>query len=132
MRLLKWSSAASKNIRRLRETTSTADLAKALKRIACNTDAFIAVSNGPDDILYLGATRCGACRYSASLPSTLLARATPSTAVLRWRWPKAKAKSKPCALAPRWPASNALGSAAQRVSEVKVFIDKNRLPAAAR
>jgi sulfofructose kinase len=37
----------------LRETTGTADLAEGLKRIACNTDAFIAVSNGPDDILYL-------------------------------------------------------------------------------
>jgi sulfofructose kinase len=37
----------------LRETTGTADLAEGLKRIACNTDAFIAVSNGPDDILFL-------------------------------------------------------------------------------
>ena len=37
----------------LRETTGTADLAEGLKRIACNTDAFIAVSNGPEDILYL-------------------------------------------------------------------------------
>jgi sulfofructose kinase len=34
----------------LRETTGAADLAE---RIACNTDAFIAVSNGPEDILYL-------------------------------------------------------------------------------
>jgi sulfofructose kinase len=37
----------------LRETTGRADLAEGLKRIACNTDAFIAVSNGPEDILYL-------------------------------------------------------------------------------
>jgi sulfofructose kinase len=37
----------------LRETTGTADLAEGLKRIARNTDAFIAVSNGPEDILYL-------------------------------------------------------------------------------
>jgi len=37
----------------LRETTGAADLAEGLKRIASNTDAFIAVSNGPEDILYL-------------------------------------------------------------------------------
>jgi sulfofructose kinase len=37
----------------LRETTGAADLAEGLKRIACNTDAFIAVSSGPGDILYL-------------------------------------------------------------------------------
>ena len=37
----------------MRETTGAADLAEGLKRIACNTDAFIAVSNGPEDILYL-------------------------------------------------------------------------------
>jgi sulfofructose kinase len=42
-------------------------------------------------------------------PSTRLAPATPSMAALRWRWPKAKANSRPCALAPRRPASNALG-----------------------
>jgi sulfofructose kinase len=37
----------------LRETTGAADLAEGLKHIASNTDAFIAVSNGPEDILYL-------------------------------------------------------------------------------
>ena len=37
----------------LRETTGTADLAEGLKHIVCNTNAFIAVSNGPKDILYL-------------------------------------------------------------------------------
>ena len=43
----------------LHETTGAADLAEGLKRIASNTDAFIAVSNGPEDILYLegGAVR---------------------------------------------------------------------------
>ncbi len=43
----------------LRETTGTADLADGLKRIARNTDAFLAVSNGPGDIIYLesGAVR---------------------------------------------------------------------------
>ncbi len=39
----------------LRETTGTADLGAGLKRIAQNTAAFLAVSNGPDDILYLAA-----------------------------------------------------------------------------
>ena len=37
----------------LRETTGVADLAEGLKRIAGRTDAFLAVSNGPDDIIYL-------------------------------------------------------------------------------
>jgi sulfofructose kinase len=37
----------------LRETTGVADLGEGLKRIARQTDAFLAVSNGPDDIVYL-------------------------------------------------------------------------------
>jgi len=37
----------------LRETTGVADLGTGLQRIARNTDAFLAVSNGPDDIVYL-------------------------------------------------------------------------------
>jgi sulfofructose kinase len=37
----------------LRETTGVADLAEGLKRIAGRTDAFLAVSNGPDHIVYL-------------------------------------------------------------------------------
>ena len=37
----------------LRETTGVADLAEGLKRIAGRTGAFLAVSNGPDDIVYL-------------------------------------------------------------------------------
>jgi len=37
----------------LRETTGVADLAEGLLRIAGKTDAFLAVSNGPDDIVYL-------------------------------------------------------------------------------
>ena len=37
----------------LRETTGVADLAEGLKRIAGRTDAFLAVSNGADDIIYL-------------------------------------------------------------------------------
>jgi sulfofructose kinase len=37
----------------LRETTGVADLAEGLKRIAGRTDAFLAVSNGQDDIVYL-------------------------------------------------------------------------------
>jgi sulfofructose kinase len=43
----------------LRETTGLTDLGEGLKRIARKTDAFLAVSNGPDDIVYLdnGAVR---------------------------------------------------------------------------
>jgi len=37
----------------LRETTGVADLGEGLQRIACQTDAFLAVSNGPDAIVYL-------------------------------------------------------------------------------
>lgn len=37
----------------LRETTGIADLAEGLLRIARTTDAFLAVSNGADDIVYL-------------------------------------------------------------------------------
>src|SRR6202035_5177870 len=37
----------------LRETTGTADLGEGLQRIARQTDAFLAVSNGPDAIVYL-------------------------------------------------------------------------------
>jgi sulfofructose kinase len=37
----------------LRETTAVADLAEGLLRISGKTDAFLAVSNGPDDIVYL-------------------------------------------------------------------------------
>jgi sugar/nucleoside kinase (ribokinase family) len=37
----------------LRETTGVADLGDGLRRIAARTSAFLAVSNGPDDIVYL-------------------------------------------------------------------------------
>ena len=37
----------------LRETTGLADLGEGLRCIARNADAFLAVSNGPDDIVYL-------------------------------------------------------------------------------
>jgi sulfofructose kinase len=37
----------------LRETTGIADLGEGLLRIAGKTDAFLAVSNGPEDIVYL-------------------------------------------------------------------------------
>ena len=37
----------------LRATTGAADLAAGLERIARKTDAFVAVSNGPNDILFL-------------------------------------------------------------------------------
>ena len=37
----------------LKATTGSSDLGEALKRIALHTNAFLAVSNGPDDILFL-------------------------------------------------------------------------------
>jgi sulfofructose kinase len=37
----------------LKATTGSSDLSEGLKRIARHTDAFLAVSNGPDDILFL-------------------------------------------------------------------------------
>jgi sugar/nucleoside kinase (ribokinase family) len=37
----------------LKATTGVGDLSEGLKRIAQHTDAFLAVSNGPDDILFL-------------------------------------------------------------------------------
>jgi len=37
----------------LRQTTGIADLGEGLRRIAGKTDAFLAVSNGPNDIVYL-------------------------------------------------------------------------------
>jgi sugar/nucleoside kinase (ribokinase family) len=37
----------------LRETTGVADLGEGLRRIARHTSAFLAVSNGPDDVVYL-------------------------------------------------------------------------------
>ena len=86
--------------------------ATGLQRIARNTDAFLAVSNGPDDIVYLdgGALRrlpvFEIARWIRSAPATLC------TAASRWRWPKGEARSRPCASAPRSPASNAAGSAA--------------------
>ncbi len=41
----------------LRDTTGVADLGEGLLRIAAKTDAFLAVSNGPDDIVYLDGGR---------------------------------------------------------------------------
>lgn len=41
----------------LRETAGTADLAEGLLRMAQRTGAFLAVSNGPDDIVYLQGRR---------------------------------------------------------------------------
>lgn len=45
----------------LRETTGLTDLGEGLRRIAQHTDAFLAVSNGPNDIVFL---ETGALRYA--------------------------------------------------------------------
>jgi sulfofructose kinase len=42
----------------LRATTGCSDLAEGLRRIARHTDAFLAVSNGPKDILFLEGDSC--------------------------------------------------------------------------
>ncbi len=95
----------------LRETTGVADLGDGLQRIARKTDAFLAVSNGPDDIIYLEAARSAACRCFRSPPWTRSAPAMRFMAALRWRWRKAKARSLRCASALPSPASSAAGSA---------------------
>ena len=110
----------------LRETTGVADLGEGLRRIARNTDAFLAVSNGPDDIVFLEGGRSAGCRSSRSRRSIRSAPATLSTAALCWRWPKGAARSRPCASAQRSPASNAAGSAARpgapTRAEVEAFL----------
>jgi sulfofructose kinase len=58
----------------LRETTGSADLAEGLLRIAQETDAFLAVSNGPDDIVYLqGGKPCRQPVFAISAIDTLAA-----------------------------------------------------------
>jgi sulfofructose kinase len=119
----------------LRETTGTADLAQGLKRIACNTDAFIAVSNGPDDILYLeGHAVRRLPVFSIAAVDTLgagdafhggfaLALAEGQSEVEAMRFGAAVAGIKCTRLG---------GSAGMpRRSEVKAFIARNRLRAAA-
>ena len=91
----------------LRATTGLADLGAALERIARKTDAFLAVTNGPQDMLWLeggNASRSPGVRQSRRW--TRSAPATRSTARSRWRWPKAATWSRRCA-SRRRPASNA-------------------------
>jgi sulfofructose kinase len=119
----------------LRETTGTTDLAEGLKRIACNSDAFIAVSNGPEDILYLeGHAVRRLPVFSIAVVDTLgagdafhggfaLALAEGQSEVEAMRFGAAVAGVKCTRLG---------GSAATPSrSEVKEFIARNRLPAAA-
>jgi sulfofructose kinase len=119
----------------LRETTGTADLAEGLKRIACNTDAFIAVSNGPDDILFLeGSAVRRLPVFSIAAVDTLgagdafhggfaLALAEGQSEVEAMRFGAAAAAIKCTRLG---------GSAGTPTrSEVEVLIAKNQLPTAA-
>ena len=96
----------------LRETTGVADLGEGLCCIARNTDAFLAVSNGPDDIIFCSRVSRAGCRFFRSKRSTRSAPATRCTAASRSRLPRARARSRRCALARRSPASNAAGLAA--------------------
>ena len=98
----------------LRATTGLADLGAALApRVRRPIRAFLAVTNGPEDVLWMEG---GALRQHAgvrvSSASTRSAPATRFTAPLRWRWPRAAMRSPPCASAPRRPRSNARASAA--------------------
>ncbi len=76
----------------LRETTGIADLAEGLSRIAAKTEAFLAVSNGPDDIVYLKNGKPAACRSSRCAPSIRSGPAMRFTAASLWRWPRDKSE----------------------------------------
>ena len=70
----------------LRATTGVADLAAGLERIARKTDAFLAVSNGPNDIVFLeGGKLCQLPVFADRARSIRSAPATPFTAASRWR-----------------------------------------------
>ena len=75
--------------------------------------AFLAVTDGPDDVLWLdGDARCSGARSSPSRRSTRWAPAMCSTAPSRSRSPKAATSSTPCVLPLPRPGSNARASAA--------------------
>ncbi len=70
----------------LRATTGLDDLPAALERIAGATPSFLAVTNGPQDVLWLdGRVLRRIPGLSRSMRSTRLAPATSSTALSRWR-----------------------------------------------
>ena len=111
------------------------DLAEGLKRIACNTEAFIAVSNGPEDILYLEGDAVRRLPvFSITAVDTIgagdafhggfvLALAEGQSEVEAMRFGAAVAGIKCTRLG---------GSAGTpRRSEVEALIAENRLPAAA-
>ena len=99
----------------LRETTGRRRSRRGLARIARNTDAFLAVSNGPDDIVYIedGELR----RLPVFKDSTPSIRSAPGDAFhggFALALAEGEARSKPCASAPPSPASNARGLAVRR------------------
>jgi sulfofructose kinase len=107
-----------------------------LKRIACNTDAFIAVTNGPDDILYL--ERHAVRRlpvFSIAAVDTLGAGdAFNGGFALALAEGQSEVEAICFGAAVAGIKCTRLGGSAgtPRRSEVMAFIDKNRLPAAAR
>jgi len=119
----------------LRETTGVKDLGDGLKRIARKTGAFLAVSNGPDDIVYLEA---GALRrqpvFTIDAVDTLgagdafhggfaLALAEGQSVIAAMRFGAAAAGIK---------CTRVGGSAgAPTRAEVEAFLAGNALPAAA-
>lgn len=95
----------------LRATTGRGDLTEGLAVIAQQTDAFLAVSDGPNDILFLEAC-CATCRCSPSARWIRSVPATPCMPDSHWRWPKDITKPTRCGSVPRSPASSAPASAA--------------------
>jgi sulfofructose kinase len=96
----------------LRATADAQDLAAALAIAAQRTDAMVAVTDGPRDMLWLEEGCSTACRHFVSRWSTHSARATSSTARSRSHWARVATWRRPCASRPPPQPSNALGSAA--------------------
>jgi pfkB family carbohydrate kinase len=91
----------------LAATTGRPDLADALEAVARRTAAFLAVSNGPDDILFIDAGAVRRMPVFKICAVDTLGAGDARTALLRLRSPRVLPKPKRCVSARRWPASNA-------------------------
>ena len=86
----------------LRETTGVADLGEGLLRMTRPRRSLPSATDPTTSSISIAAS-CTVCRCSTSPPSIRSAPAMRFTAALRWRSPKAEARSKRCASAPRSP-----------------------------
>ena len=100
----------------LRETTGLTDLGDGLRHIARHSGAFLAVSNGPDDILYLEAGALRSLPVFAVTAVDTLGAGDAFHGGFIWVWRRGKTRSRPCVSAPPPPASNAPGSAVRRAA----------------